>query len=813
MHNFLEPASPESSDTSTSQGSHSRRIHQPDLHTDTVDALRVPLRPEPGDKTRRRESRLGLRNIFGRGKGGDDNSRPSTPRDASQRLGGIRASFAEINWPYGSQNGQGHRSEISLPSLSRVLPSGPALKHKKSESVVRPQHNAEKCEAPNSPPLYQAYRQAIKHAQLSACTVPAEVVLRMHTHKSSASLAGLLNPRALDGLDDLAGEKPKRGHRRNGSGSAPRFEWTTKVYILTTSGHLLQYASEGTYDRHPERVLELGKDSAAFASDAIPGRHWVVQVSSVADADHSPGPQSSLRARLPFRGAERRPSPAFLMVFESAEDMESWIAALRREIEKLGGRKVLSETGRPKIGTDENELKSQAPQRTAVPKTPSRFSQVMTADQTWDGSLPISSPAQDSPAREQSFDGTSTSSFISHEGRQLDSLRDSYNRLSYISSSQRTMVTSVGSSPACSPIRDSFGELDSMSEFPEYEDASQPRMRPNAMAIIDRRQSVQALNHVLGMGASTAQTPHRPASTYSNMRQPESSAPFTSASLGPTKRLSFARATPGAMPTQSSASPLLSRMGSRRPPPTALSINPRPLSLVEDQPSPALSSLSRGTVTEGTSTPPSGTPLTPAVTLPSPHRAESELAKRIREESLRDSGISTQENTADVVPPMDRRYSKDFVPTPSPRASTFPLQDQPPRSNTSLGTYAEPSPFGPQTFSSRPRRVSFNSAPQVDRSSLLSPSPYIRSDAPQTQHQPQHQNQHATATLPEKSAPRSSQYLRLEPPSHPVLQRRSWSQPAPSQSDAGGPPPAPPPNRALPPLPPKFNSVPPPGFI
>lgn len=816
MHDFLDPASPERPElNNNNQGSHLRRIRPPDPHAETTEAVRIPLRAEPGDKARRRESRLGLRNIFGRGKGGSDaDTGPASPRDAPQRLGGIRASLAEINWPYGSQSAPGHRSEISLSSFSKVLPAGQALKHKKSESVVRQPSNPEGIASWDPPRLFQAYPQAIKHAHLPACTIPAEVVLRMHAHKGSGSLAGLLSPRATDAPEDVIGDKLKRGHRRNGSGSTSRFEWTTKVYVLATSGYLLQYAGEGTFDRLPERVLQLGKDSAAFASDAIPGRHWVIQVSSVAEMDRAPGTPTSLRARLPFRIQERRQSSAFLMVFESAEDMDGWLATLRREIETLGGRKILSETGKPKTGDDTAQLRSQSSQRTLVTRDPDRFSRVMTPpEQSWNQGLPIMSPSPEGPARDQSFDGTSTASFISHEGRQLDALRDSYNRLSFISSGQRTMITSVGSSPACSPVRDSFGEFDPMPELPESEDQSQPRLRPNAKAIIDRRQSLQTINHVLEMGVTSTQS-HRPISTYSNSGQsdagvqfapaPQPSSNFTVPQSG-NKRHSIGRNTPGMPPTQVTTSSLFGRTSTRRPPPSALSINPRPLSLVEDHPSPALSALSRaGTATGGTGSPLSAAPITPPITLISPHRALIEAAKRIRDESIRDSGISTHETTSDVSLNIDQRSSnapsdrcsKDYSVVPSPGLPP-PSPHDIPRSSTSLGTYGEPQRGPPVAGkpTTRVRRMSFNSSQQNERGGLLSP-PSIRPDMTQRPHTP---------TL--RSVPRSSQHLRLDPPSHTAYQRRSLSQLA-----AEGPPPAPPPNRALPPLPPRTNG-PPPGFI
>ncbi|KAL2153318.1 hypothetical protein VTH82DRAFT_4473 [Thermothelomyces myriococcoides] len=631
----------------------------------------------------------------------------------------------------------------------------------------------------------------------------------MHAHKSSGSLAGLLGPRLSDPSEDPAGERTRSRHRRTGSGSASKFEWTSKVYVLTTSRYLLQYAGEGTYDRLPEKILQLGKDSAAFASDAIPGRHWVIQVtSSIPEPDRIPAPSSSsLRSRLPFRGHEKKQTSALLMVCESAEEMEAWIATLRREIEALGGRKVLSETGAPKTEDEDVQSRNYASQRTLVRKDPDRFSRVMTPDQDSNHSLPIMGHSPEANAREQSFDDKSTASFVSHEGRQLENLRDSYNRLSFVSSGQRTMITSVGSSPACSPVRDSFGDVDSMPDGREPEEP-QPRPRPNAKAIIDRRQSLQTINHVLEMGVVSAQA-LRPPSTYSNPGQPEEGTPSASApqpspnlsgAHGASKRHSFSRTSGGPPSMQATSSHLPARMSSRRPPPTALFINPRPLSLVEDQPSPALSALSRsGTATEGSESS-SGTPLAPPVTLPSPHQLENEAGKRTRDEPIRDSGISTLENASDHpnLAYSENHHSKDDNEIPAHGVLPFEAREIP-RSSTSLGMYGEWRPAGqgsgkPRT---RVRELSFGSH-EVARARALSPPPSRRGDIAQRPRTP---------SL--KPMSRSAQQLRPDPQPQMVSRQRSMSQLA-----TEGPPLAPPPNRALPPIPQKPGmNAPPPGFI
>ncbi|KAK4204986.1 hypothetical protein QBC40DRAFT_75464 [Triangularia verruculosa] len=772
------------------QNSLGRRSRPPPLGDVSEVAGRIPLRDD--DKLRRRESRLGLRSIFGRNKSTSeaDKSAPSSPREAPQRSSGIRASLT--NWPYQFHH---QRSESTLSSFARPAD----LKHKKSTSAVKAgQPPADGIASWSPPPLFQAYPQAIKHAHLPACTASTESVLRLN-HKTSFSIGGNSNPATpvVEKFEEAAGdkaEKPKRRHRRNTSGLGGDFKWTTKIFVLVTAGYLLQYSGEGSYDRLPEKILHLGKDSAAFASDAIPGRHWVLQISAVADAERlSSSNGSSLLSRLPFMGQERGRSSNFLMVFESAGEMDSWIAVLRREIEALGGRKVLSETGKPKTAEEDLQLKSQTSQRTLVVRDPERFSRI------WDHS-PLTNPdiqldPADEDGREQSFDDTSSASVISHDGRQLDALRDSTNRFSYVSSGQRTMITSAGSSPACSPIRDTFGEHESMTpDMPPLDEHWQPRMRPNAAAINDRRQSLQAGNHVLDMHLSTASL--RPRST-------EMVPPFSPGSHPPpnfgipqgiSKRFPVKgvnESTPGTFST------MPSRFGSRRPPPSALSINPRPLSLVVDHPTPASSPMSHARKNSAqsnlSSTPEALSSSPPSHLWIESDKSDEELSSPI--ETLQPPKFNLN------PPPRPRRPSacsdilEDESSLISPRTAIPAHLREGPRSSSSLGTYGASGRLS-ETPEPRARRSSFS----AQQGTSLPPSPRYLSQRPL------------------KSMARSSQHLRIDSLVSPQFlnQRRSMSQ------LAEGPPPGPPPTRALPPIPKKSSTgsrgsllspAPPPGFI
>ncbi|KAK0629960.1 hypothetical protein B0T17DRAFT_589601 [Bombardia bombarda] len=769
------------------QGAQSKRIRPPAPNDDGGETGRVPLRPGAkmdANGLGRRESRRGLRSIFGRHKSttttttdADRTQPPASPRDLTQRPGGIRASIAEIsNWPYGLHHGSSNnrRSESVLPPLPQA-----AAKAAQSRGTLGPW---------TPPPLFQAYPQAIRYTQLPACTASAEAILRIQNHKGSFSLRdglnqSLLSPDMMEESTGDKGEKVRKRHRRNTSASSIKLEWTTKIFMLVTAGYLLQYTGEGSFDRLPEKILHLGKDSAAFASDVIPGRHWVLQVSSAADSDGSTtaSPVASVFARLQFRSQEKRQASNLLMVFDSADEMDAWIAILRREIEALGGKKHLSETGKPKADDEVQQLKNQTSQRTLVVRDPDRFSRMLSPDMAW-GELPapaspgnhLDLPEADTP-REQSFDETSTASWVSQDGRQLDGLRDSTNRLSYYSSGQRTMITSAGSSPACSPIRDSFASHEDFlgPDLPPPEEQLRPRARPNAAAINNRRQSLQTMNHHFDIRTASSSQTLRPHSTYS----------------------------PAPWPVQ--LPPLQGRLSSRRPPPAALSINPRPLSFVEDQPSPLSPPLVQVEYAMGPTAPDA-----PPVSKSWAQRREGEKYEANCSDSVVCNAPSAAKQTLEQGQANEAfqrrssmRASQQWEKFTDSRAEACPsamsattvtahmpnptdMSEDTPRALTSFDHYdGDHSPIRSLTGLQQ-RRLSLYS--QFAERPLDYGRPLL--DASDNTRRARHSL---------KPAPRSSQHLRANSHSQGLLQRRSLSQ------LVEGPPPGPPPTRALPPIPPR----------
>ncbi|KAF1949526.1 hypothetical protein CC80DRAFT_520481 [Byssothecium circinans] len=330
----------------------------------------------------------------------------------------------------------------------------------------------------NPPPLFQAYPQSIKYATLQACTFSPDVLLRTQSQRRQAELLREKTNSRRDLTEPLEGvpehKKLEKGNRRLTS---------NVIYVLVTSGHVLQYAGDGPFDRLPEKVLKLGNESAAFACDLIPGKHWVLQISQSASEDGTvtTTPRHSIFSRLRLQSTTaRRTATSFLLVMESAEEMESWMTAVRREIENLGGMKMSSEESRSSEGSsiDEAPEKKSADVPTSrhlAQRDPNRMSK----------SGPVDSPLQsqyDSPKivtsewegdrSEKTLSLTDSvkapsiaTTVTSHDQVQLEQLRER-SRFSYMStatsaSGTGTRNTSRNSSPAPnSPLKEAFAPLE-----------------------------------------------------------------------------------------------------------------------------------------------------------------------------------------------------------------------------------------------------------------------------------------------------------------------------------------------------------------
>jgi hypothetical protein len=225
-----------------------------------------------------------------------------------------------------------------MPDSSTGQPQ-PSRRHKEGgKAVVRPTADW------NPPPLFQAYPQAIKHGIVRTINVSTETLIRVQQYKAQTMPDPFGSSTSLpyvseDGEEFVAPRHPPKRF----STIADNLEITGKVFVLVPEGRLVQYEGDGNIDRSPEKILQLGPRSAAFACDLIPGKHWVLQVVQAANEDGAPTIKQSRsllsKLRIPSSAA-RKSVNSCLMVLDSAEEMDSWLKAIKRMIEQLGGKKV-----------------------------------------------------------------------------------------------------------------------------------------------------------------------------------------------------------------------------------------------------------------------------------------------------------------------------------------------------------------------------------------------------------------------------------------------------------------------------------------
>ncbi|MCJ1481973.1 hypothetical protein MMC06_002134 [Schaereria dolodes] len=450
--------------------------------TDEKAALPVSQAPALG----RRSSKGGLLSLFSRNKSAKRSKLDADLTPTKEQEGDKVTPAVEVSAL--SPKTRRTAATQNVPDSARSQEKLPSdLHHKSSKSTARSKP-IKKDRSPRTPitwdppPLFQAYPQAVKHAELAALTMPAEAVLRNENHKRSSSSkreSAHVKPDS-DAVDARAGkkeagEKVDVKHTRRGSGSLPKTDWTRKIYVLVTSGFLLQYAGEGNFDRLPEKIMRLGKESAAFASDAISGKHWVLQISQATDEEGKfDVPRSkSVFAKFGFWSDMKRSVSCFLLVLDSPDEMNSWLVAMRKEIEALGGKKYQPDIKVRKASEEANhQLRERPSRRYLIQRDPNQFTKIQTptepllrfdfgdavSDGGWTQSAidtsSLKSTRRQSLAIRRSTEAPSTANTtLSSDHACLDRLRES-SRLS--STSAKTQTSSPRSSPLPSPARADF---------------------------------------------------------------------------------------------------------------------------------------------------------------------------------------------------------------------------------------------------------------------------------------------------------------------------------------------------------------------
>ena len=245
----------------------------------------------------------------------------------------------------------------------------------RSKSSFKRENNVAKSIPWSPPPLFQVYPQAVKHATLRVPSLSAEYILRLSSEKDASTSQKTESYTSSENTGKS--QKEKKSKRPRISDVLAKAAWVDKVFVVVTSGYVLQYAGDGLYDRLPEKIMPLSKNSAAFASDAIPGKPYVLQISQVSDDEGTLDTEASqsLFKKLGIRIESKRSTSCFLLVLESPEDMSAWLVTVRKEIEAMGGKEYKpDEFRRPTTRDAVPQLQQRPSQRYLVKRDPKRFS-------------------------------------------------------------------------------------------------------------------------------------------------------------------------------------------------------------------------------------------------------------------------------------------------------------------------------------------------------------------------------------------------------------------------------------------------------
>ena len=356
---------------------------------------RTPITPKTPPTTRS-SSRMSLSRLFSRTKSASKEANSGPRLAATAEEDEVpRGKGANIKSEAGAVQNHvtsSHRKERSSlltptnPVQSRLVTAGTDAARNKSMKKDRLTRTLQTW---NPPPLFQAYPQSIKYEVLSSPPLSADMILRMDKHKLNVytrqdqprrSIALSQKDAPVEANKVFSNDLPARSKLRTSSTSS-KLEWTTKVYVLVTSGFLLQYAGEGLFDRYPEKILHLDKDSAAFASDAIPGELYVLQVTDTSDQDGAAlkKPSKSVFSRMGARVDTRKPTSNMLLVFEKPDAMNTWLVVIRKEIEAMGGKRYCPDMTMQKSTDDvRQELREKPSRRYLIQRDPNQYSKSLT---------------------------------------------------------------------------------------------------------------------------------------------------------------------------------------------------------------------------------------------------------------------------------------------------------------------------------------------------------------------------------------------------------------------------------------------------
>ena len=408
--------------------------------TSDVPQIKEPL-PSPAEATSPMpgSSKSRLRLLFTWRKSSNHALRPNT------RTGDEYAQDPLISKDLGQRPPLTPRSQSDNPqppSSERLHSSDGHLRRKRERVVVDP------------PPLAQAQGQAILHASL-------ETPLSF-TDKHPSRRGSVQDSLPRDVVEEAIAVK--RSHKRSESG-ASNCSTRQAMFFLVNGPYLLQYKDDAEADALPEKILVLDKDCVAFACDVVPGRAWVLQISKTSSRMPTKNHTQSLRpswSRLTLRQAEdKRTVNTMLLVFNDSEELYTWLFAVRKEIEHLGGLEYCPDTEHNDQSWRENlerKFASISDGDCEPTKTPA-------VNHLNSVTPPISSATQNDAVKVLDERRASTESLTSSKqsSTSLDRLRDSLASDGYTS----TLATSSadGSAPSTSPLCEEFPSIGAVTDY------------------------------------------------------------------------------------------------------------------------------------------------------------------------------------------------------------------------------------------------------------------------------------------------------------------------------------------------------------
>lgn len=230
-------------------------------------------------------------------------------------------------------------SSMSFRAAHRTQGSNHKVKHATTRRVSQ-DHRTLNYDAP---PLFQAFARSTKNGLVEISTATPETVIAKSRTKRVGALHVPTETTARGSTDTTrSGDAVRLGRfasRTSGPMSVTQVDVERKIIVLVTTGHLLQYSEYGPSGRLPEKVLVLGESSAAFASDLISGRPYVCQISQEVDRDGVPvAPSGSLFSKVGIKSsAEKKMITNILLVLPDGDELNTWLGAVRKQIEELGG--------------------------------------------------------------------------------------------------------------------------------------------------------------------------------------------------------------------------------------------------------------------------------------------------------------------------------------------------------------------------------------------------------------------------------------------------------------------------------------------